>query len=242
MPLDFPSSPIDGQVYDDYVFDATAGVWRAINTSTFPVAISNGGTGASTLAGAQDNLQVGLIPIVPNVTFSGGSVTSTPLGKVTFSAVSSISLNGVFSSAYHNYRIVFSDLQTNNAAGFLTLRFRNGSTDDATNTYYQYWFMSKVNGTSQFNSGGPNTSYSLCNVNNFSSFSGSWTGEIISPALSGRQTVISGIGIGSDSGGVSYQIMSQVLYNTAKAFDGITFFPTIGTTLSGNLQLFGYNE
>lgn len=28
MPLDFPSSPVNGQTYDNYFWDASTGVWR----------------------------------------------------------------------------------------------------------------------------------------------------------------------------------------------------------------------
>lgn len=28
MALDFPASPVDGQEYDDFYWDATAGIWR----------------------------------------------------------------------------------------------------------------------------------------------------------------------------------------------------------------------
>ena len=41
MPLDFPSNPSDGQVYDNYYYDATAGVWQSNGGTTLPNIFKN---------------------------------------------------------------------------------------------------------------------------------------------------------------------------------------------------------
>lgn len=88
MALDFPSNPVNGQVYDSYYYDSVMGTWRAqgsglaLNAFVNPtitggtisglstdLAIADGGTGASTIAGAQTNLQ---IPLSPNYIINGG--------------------------------------------------------------------------------------------------------------------------------------------------------------------------
>lgn len=108
MPLDFPASPVNGQVYDNFYYDATMGTWRAqgsglaLNTFVNPtitggtisdlttdLAVLDGGTGASTAAAARSNL--GTAP-VDSPTFSGtvslpsttsiGNVSSTEIGYV----------------------------------------------------------------------------------------------------------------------------------------------------------------
>jgi hypothetical protein len=43
MPLDFPSSPTNGQVYDRYTYNSALGVWKLTVSSVLPAA--NGGTG-----------------------------------------------------------------------------------------------------------------------------------------------------------------------------------------------------
>jgi hypothetical protein len=42
MALDFPSNPIDGQVYEDYYYDATVGAWNSLGSSEIPNILSNG--------------------------------------------------------------------------------------------------------------------------------------------------------------------------------------------------------
>jgi hypothetical protein len=42
MPLDFPSNPTNGQVYQDYYYDATLGVWNSLGNSDIPNILSNG--------------------------------------------------------------------------------------------------------------------------------------------------------------------------------------------------------
>jgi hypothetical protein len=51
--------------------------------------------------------RAGLAKIVPtSVTVGSGSGSASALGTVTFSGCSSVSLNGVFSSAYNNYKVL----------------------------------------------------------------------------------------------------------------------------------------
>ena len=41
MPLDFPSNPSDGQVYEDYYYDSIAGVWQSNNGTQVPNIFKN---------------------------------------------------------------------------------------------------------------------------------------------------------------------------------------------------------
>lgn len=41
MPLDFPSNPVNGQVYEDYYYDATIGAWQSTGGSARPDAFVN---------------------------------------------------------------------------------------------------------------------------------------------------------------------------------------------------------
>jgi hypothetical protein len=63
-----------------------------------------------------------------SIAFSGTSASTTN-GKTVFSACTSLSLNGVFTTAYENYLIVLSNL-TQNAGNVMTfMRYRANGTD-----------------------------------------------------------------------------------------------------------------
>jgi hypothetical protein len=42
MPLDFPSNPTNGQIYEDYYYDASIGAWNSLGGSDVPNILSNG--------------------------------------------------------------------------------------------------------------------------------------------------------------------------------------------------------
>jgi hypothetical protein len=88
----------------------------------------------------------GLIPVAPSsVDKTGGTASANSLGQVTFAGVSSISLNGVFTSSYTNYRIVFSE---NSAAdAFISWRFRKAGSDNSASAYITTGFYANQVGT-----------------------------------------------------------------------------------------------
>lgn len=63
---------------------------------------------------------------------SGGTATRTN-GQVTFSAVNSLSLNGIFTSTYENYQALLTLTMSSNTN--LYVRFRLAGTDSTTNIY-----------------------------------------------------------------------------------------------------------
>lgn len=223
-----PTNPQNGDIWYDtddgttfvYYNDGTSSQWAEIRSQ---IATSS----------------VGMVPITPtsiSVTSGSGSIGAT--GTVTFTGSSTISLNTVFTSSYRHYRVVL-DVPTASATGNIFVRFRNGTTDDATNTYYQYWTMKRLNGTTQDNTGGPSTGYSLFGFITNTNTYYSWTGDVISPAVSTTQTTIAGKGFGQDAT-TTYVVDSTVLFNTSRSFDGITFY-TAGALVTGTVKIYGYN-
>jgi hypothetical protein len=223
MPLDFPNSPTNGQTFGNYIYDASSPGWRNVNSSE----------------GIGLQFKSGLVPVVPaSVNVGSGSASVGATGTITFTNATSISLNSVFSSSYRHYRFII-DTPTTSGNGSLTLRFRNGTTDDAANTYFQYWTMKRLTGAIQDNTGGPSTSYSLYNfLTSSGSPTNSWSGDIIFPNVATTQTWITGQGFGYDVTS-TYMINSSILYNTAKSFDGLSIFSS--AQLTGTVKVYGYN-
>jgi hypothetical protein len=332
MPLDFPSSPTDGQIYEDYYYDSTVGVWNSLGNSEIPnilsngvftassgttvpltvngasgqsanlqewksnaestlasisangglslntpLSVQNGGTGASSLtlngylkgtgtsaitsqsgipatdltgtidSGRLPTIPVsvggtgsatgsGLVPIIPtSVNISGGSASTNANGEVSFSSTNFVRLNGVFSSTYTNYRIVYRGIATSNVG--IAFRFStNGS--DATDNNYAYnvaYWGSRGSGT------GSSASLSFIGYI-FGHNRHSWSGDIFSPNLASNRTHLIGHGAGSaDSDGAGEIHFDGGTYKADNVFDGINLF-TNGTFQSGTVQVLGYRD
>lgn len=128
MPLDFPSSPVNGQTYNNYVWDSSVGAWLAQGSTNnvgdqiaglqakFPVSVASGGTGATTLAGAQAALGVSVLQAVSNTTdvevittsstFVSGGLTATITPSSTSSKVLILCSTGVSYNTRTNFGIV----------------------------------------------------------------------------------------------------------------------------------------
>lgn len=265
MALDFPSSPTNGQAYNGYVYSTAIGAWQAkpsaqspfytgdtppgnpvvgdswfnTNDGTMYIYFNDGNTSQwvehrSEIARSQ----VGLVPIVPSsIAVGSGTASVGTTGAITFTGVSSVSLNNVFSSSYRNYRMTLS-VPVSSALTSVSIRFRTGTTDNSSNLYYQYWTLKRITGTLQDNSGGPSTSYALLSKNSTNNL-GTWTGDIMSPNVTSQSTNATGLAVGSDGSG-SYNLFSTVLFDATTAFDGLTILSSSGT-MTGSVSIYGYN-
>jgi len=91
--------------------------------------------------------RAGLAKIVPSsVTVGSGTGSATALGTVTFTGASSVTLNGIFSSTYDNYKIIFAELEGSTGT---TLRGRLGASGTPTTAGYYYgaWLVNHTAGT-----------------------------------------------------------------------------------------------
>ena len=77
----------------------------------------------------------GMTAIAPTTIANSGGSASTTAATTTFTGVSSISLNGVFSASHDNYRVVC-DYTTGTSGGIVTnFRFRTAGTDNTAAVY-----------------------------------------------------------------------------------------------------------
>lgn len=84
MALTFPASPTNGQIYDQYVYNATSQTWRVYGSDT---GIANVLATKSNLSGGNTFTGIQLTPSQPAFYANGASVyyTSTNMGDVPFS-------------------------------------------------------------------------------------------------------------------------------------------------------------
>ena len=226
-------SPVQGNA----VFRSDLGYeevyYAAHNATTNP--------GGRTPAGWYPNQRnMGLVPIVPaTVNFSGGAATANTLGQIDFSAVTSISLNNVFSSSYLRYKIIF-NISLGTVTALINMRLRNAGTDNTAGSYFSGLVAASAN------TGGI-TGFANASAQNWiiNSYSSTYGGQVLSEivlnnvAIAARKT---GTVIGMSNQNNNYTgLAGGVGGEQATAFDGFTIFPA-GGNMTGSIQVFGYNS
>jgi len=85
-------------------------------------------------------VSAGLVSISPTSIDNAGGSVSISSGLVTFTGVSAISLNGVFSSAFANYRLLFNRTNSGGSAAQYqdVWRLRASGVDDSSSNYHYY--------------------------------------------------------------------------------------------------------
>ena len=81
-----------------------------------------------------DATDAALMMVPTSIAYTGTSATTTDSGSVEFTAVSSLSLNGVFTGDFDNYMVVMR--QTASSATSIHLRLRVGGADNSTANSY----------------------------------------------------------------------------------------------------------
>jgi hypothetical protein len=187
-----------------------------------------------------DTRQVGLVPIQPvSAVIATGTGSANALGVVSFLGATAVSLNGVFSANYRNYKInIIQDSQSISTS--MQFRLRAAGVDaSGVGTYFRAGLRSDTSGALAF-AGGSGTSLVVYEASNSASNVYSATLDVFNPFLTQKTTLVSnGIGITT----TNYAFYSSgVAHITSASYDGFTFFPSAGNTGTGTIQVFGYND
>ncbi len=181
------------------------------------------------------NAQPGMKLIVPSSVTNG---TATANGSVSFSAVSSVSLDGVFSSTYENYKIVLK-AQTSTEAN-CAIRLRSaGSDDTGANYFYQ-------------NSGhADSTAFGGLNSSQIEWIQGAggrrWhtmQADLFSPNIADNTFMLSVSGDRGTNAGINAnnRVVTQNHWNTTSTqYTGISFVASSGT-ITGTVSIYGYKN
>lgn len=204
------------------------------------LAIASGGTGSNTLSAAQESLRIGLIPISPTSVAkagAGSTASANTLGFITFTACTSLTLEGVFSPTYRNY-LVKIECATSASTEF-RFRVRADGTDAATNYYQGGWVIY---------SGGTSASQSLQNqgyayvskgLNNTDpQVAGTIQFTNVNRAV--RTTWQAQFSGATDTVGDGHWLTGGA-HTTTYGMTGLTVYPSTGT-IGGSIQVFGYND
>ena len=175
----------------------------------------------------------GLKLIVPS-SVAGSGVSVSASGKVTFTAATSVSVNGCFSATYDNYLVVVrGSMNTSNAA--IRLRMRASGTDNSTASSY---VRQRLRATSTTVDGERDTG-NLCNISNFSStqrdgFHLYFYGPALAQPTAGRTVTVE-----SDSGARIFD--HAFTHNQSTAYDGFTLTPD-SNNMTGAFTIYGLSQ
>jgi hypothetical protein len=111
------------------------------------------GTLATDIASLEERPISGLVPVIPSsVNVASGTASVSSSGIITLTSATVIDINGIFSSQYENYKILYSGFIVGSPQNLQT-RFRNAGTaaggDTATNSVMNQIFASEVTAPSR---------------------------------------------------------------------------------------------
>jgi hypothetical protein len=233
VPISITSS--DGVLVGAVVGDATGFDWQAI------LAAKQSKTEKRVSAleqNAEKGVAVfpGLTLIKPtSVVFVSGSGSTNTAGKVSMSGCTAVSLNGVFSSKYTSYRLIYHGTPSSSTS--LNLRLRSGSTDstaangqgvEARDYERSLVYVSH-----------PGVGLFIGNTWGTAAWKTSSTVDLHSP-FEAVPSAYSSTGTGARTGAVTATWLNGY-HDVSSSFDGVTLLVGAGT-FDGHFSVYGYNS
>lgn len=183
----------------------------------------------------------GLIPIVPQtVQYTGGTVSTNTLGVVTFAGSTAVSLNGVFTASFKNYKIIWNLYASSPSGGAAWyMRLRNGGSDASTADYYSGGIDLAASTVTGINTSG--------NQLLVGSLGSTYTSEFAHGSMElyrPKETKATGYNYQSACvySGNNYSSIRQGEFTQTNSFDGFSFYPGGAGNMSGTVQVFGFND
>lgn len=188
-----------------------------------------------------DGLPSGLVPIVPSsVTVGSGSATTSANGQVAFTGASSVSLNGVFSATYDNYRIILSPDAASTTFN-ITARLRISGSDVTTAASYQ---QENIQASDNTVVGASDTSqtlwYIIDNYNTTYPFYAAAAMELQRPFITKKKTMLCDAVFTSAAGNFRKRQSGHTQESTS-ACDGLSIICSTGN-MGGTISVYGYTK
>lgn len=172
----------------------------------------------------------GLKLIVPS-SVAGSGVSVSASGKVSFTAATSVSVNGCFSSTYDNYLVVFRSTDSGGGIGF---RFRmRASGTDASGANYTLQQLS-ANSTTVAGSRASSLTAGQAHITGATAYGVHH--YFYGPALA-QPTAHRSVTMCTFDTATIYDYAHT--HSLSTAYDGITFYPDSGITATGSLCVYG---
>ena len=157
-------------------------------------------------------------------------------GLITFSGVGEVMLDGLFSSKYVFYRMLFNMFTTNGTNTDINLRLRANGVSNSGTSYYRQT-LNVDNGTvSASRSLGTYAGFTWVSNNASRGFCAM---DIMDPATA-SPTFFIPLSINGYLG--AYSSWYSIQHNVSTSYDGFHFFPGAGLSVSGSVRVYGYRN
>jgi hypothetical protein len=186
--------------------------------------------------------ELGLSLITPtSIAATGGSGSISTTGAVSFTSASAISLNGVFSSTYDYYRILF-HLDSCSADANFNIKMRASGTDNSS-AQYSWGLNGRTRADTLFSFSGnaQTTGWKIGELD--SGVSGKFYSYVIdmhNPFLA-QNTLMQIISNGVNTSSIPYALSGGGFHEVSTSYDGISLLPSSGT-ISGTVRVYGYRN
>jgi hypothetical protein len=223
----------------DFVWSAdAAGMTNPMTTTADIIYSSSGSTPARLGIGSTDDVLTvaGGVPTWAAPAPGGLNLIST----TTLSAVSSQSVNSVFTSTYTNYLVVLSTTATSAAGASITMKLRASGTDSSTT--YGAWLMGLNSAGTTTNNTSSSTSFYLTESHSSTTAGFNFAlVNLINPNLA-NDTLFNVQSHGlTTAAGQFLSTSGSGVHQTATAYDGFTIIRSSGT-LTGAISVYGYSK
>lgn len=183
--------------------------------------------------------QPGMKMVVPtSVAVGSGTGSVDTNGAVTFSAASSVSLNGCFSSTYDNYRILL-NITSASASAILTMKMRASGTDTSGTSYRSQLIKATTTSVSgAANVSGTDDWYVATTQSAFSEAT-FFSMDILSPNLAAYTKFHNQGGYYDSSTNPALEYNYGFLSNSTQ-YDGFSIISS--GTITGTIRVYGYKN
>lgn len=267
MPLDFPTSPTNGQTYNGYVYSTSVGAWQAkpaaqspfytsdtppsnpvagdswfnTNDGTMYIYVNDGNTSQWVEHRSEiARSQVGLVPLKPtSISVGAGTASVNTSGQISFTSIPNLRIDNIFSSNYKNYRVVFECVKnTTSANDFVLYRFGTNGSVTATATFSQGAVAFATSNGALQNLGG-NSAYDLMMCRVYGSGGRNSASIDISNPNEALYTTATGTWVGTTLSDGQHGVASGI-WNSTNQFTDLYIWVT-GNTMTGTVKVYGYN-
>ena len=164
----------------------------------------------------------------------GGASGMTLINATSFSAVSSQSLNNVFTSTYQNYEIRL-NITAKSALGAVNLRYRASGADNTTANYNQAALLVRTSNASAGDGAQSQTSILTFGTGN-ATYGISLIAQVFNPQIA-QSTYTTHQFWGGDAS-TFFIYNGGSIFDATTAFDGFTIYPASGT-ITGTIYVYG---